>query len=74
VSSATAGIHNEFVSHLNRFTYAISFAALIAAAAGESDYWGTQKGIQGSVLFFLVPLFLVILNSFGVEVSVDLHW
>jgi len=52
-----------------RFTYSISFAALIAATAGQSDYWGTPKGIQGGVLFFIIPLFLVILNSFGVEVS-----
>lgn len=57
--------------HCDRFTYSISFAALIAAVAGESEYWGTQKGIQGSVLFFLVPLFLIILNSFGVKVSAE---
>ncbi|CAI6332912.1 unnamed protein product [Periconia digitata] len=49
------------------FTYAISFAALIAATAGEAEYWDTPKGIQGGILFFLIPLFILILNAFGIE-------
>ncbi|KAF2473416.1 uncharacterized protein BDR25DRAFT_323953 [Lindgomyces ingoldianus] len=49
------------------FTYAIAFAALVAATAGEAEYWETPKGIQGGILFFLVPLFLLILNAFGIE-------
>ena len=51
-----------------RFTYAISFAALVAATAGMAEYWETPKGIQGGILFFLIPAFLVILNAFGIEV------
>lgn len=50
------------------YTYAISFAALVAATAGAAEYWATSKGIQGGILFFLVPLALLILNSFGIEV------
>lgn len=53
---------------LYRFTYAISFAALVAATAGIADYWQTPKGIQGGVLFFLVPAILVFINAFGIEV------
>jgi amino acid transporter len=53
---------------LHRFTYAISFAALVAATAGISDYWETPKGIQGGILFFLVPAVLVVINAFGIEV------
>ncbi|PVH93814.1 hypothetical protein DM02DRAFT_721569 [Periconia macrospinosa] len=49
------------------YTYAISFAALIAATAGEAEYWATSKGIQGGVLFVLIPGFLIILNAFGIE-------
>lgn len=55
------------------FTYAISFAALVAATAGEAEYWETPKGIQGGILFFLIPLFLLILNAFGIEVNSLLH-
>jgi len=54
------------------FTYAISFAALVAATAGEAEYWETPKGIQGGILFFLVPLFLLVLNAFGIEVRYPL--
>ncbi|KAH3913113.1 hypothetical protein HBI56_087620 [Parastagonospora nodorum] len=49
------------------FTYAISFAALVAATAGIADFWDTPKGIQGGVLFFLVPAVLVVINAFGIE-------
>jgi amino acid transporter len=51
-----------------RFTYSINFAALIVAAAGVLEYWGPGKAIQGTIMFFVVPLFLVLLNSFGVHV------
>lgn len=52
-----------------RFTYAVSFPALIAATAQEAVYWNPPKGIQGGILFFIVPVVLGILNSFGVEVG-----
>jgi amino acid transporter len=51
-----------------RFTYSINFAALIVAAAGVLEYWGPGKAIQGTIMFFVVPLFLVLFNSFGVHV------
>ncbi|KAH7083883.1 amino acid permease/ SLC12A domain-containing protein [Paraphoma chrysanthemicola] len=49
------------------FTYAISFAALVAATAGIAEYWETPKGIQGGVLFFLVPAILLVINAFGIQ-------
>lgn len=52
----------------HRFTYAISFAALVAATAGIAEYWDTPKGIQGGVLFFLVPVILLVTNAFGIQV------
>jgi hypothetical protein len=56
-----------------RFTYAISFAALIVGAAAEAAYWTTPKGIEAGVLFFLIPLILVIINALGIEVC-NLGW
>ncbi|KKK14130.1 hypothetical protein AOCH_000811 [Aspergillus ochraceoroseus] len=50
------------------FTYSINFAALIVAAAGVLDFWDPGKAIQGTVIFFAVPLFLVLFNSFGVQI------
>ncbi|KAJ5160876.1 uncharacterized protein N7482_007880 [Penicillium canariense] len=50
------------------FTYAMSFAALIVAGAGVLDYWDPGKAIQGTVMFFLVPLFIIFFNSFGVQI------
>ncbi|GES63273.1 amino acid transporter [Aspergillus terreus] len=55
-------------------TYSINFAAMIIAAAGQIEIW-TKKGdddhgkaIQGTIIFFVVPLFLVLFNSFGVQI------
>ncbi|KAL4945278.1 hypothetical protein BDV06DRAFT_185338 [Aspergillus oleicola] len=50
------------------FTYSINFAALIVAGAGVLDYWDPGKPILGTIMFFVVPLFLVLLNSFGVQI------
>ncbi|RAQ55503.1 amino acid transporter [Aspergillus flavus] len=49
-------------------SYCLNFAAMIVAAAGEVEFWNTSKAIQGTVILFIVPLFLVLLNSFGVQV------
>jgi amino acid transporter len=51
-----------------RFTYAIAFAALIVGAAAEASYFGTPKGIEAGVFFFLIPLALVVINALGIEV------
>ena len=53
---------------LDRFTYAISLTALIAATAGMAEFWDTPKGIQGGVLLFLMPVVLVIFNVLGIQV------
>ncbi|KAI8932384.1 hypothetical protein NX059_010572 [Plenodomus lindquistii] len=50
------------------FTYAISFAALVAATARIAEFWDTPASIQGSILFFLVPSVLLLINAFGIEI------
>ena len=56
-----------------RVTYANSFAALIVGAAAEAAYWTPPPGIEAGVLFFLIPLILVIINALGIEVC-NLGW
>ncbi|KAI9685676.1 MAG: hypothetical protein M1822_004236 [Bathelium mastoideum] len=53
------------------FTYAISFAALIATAYQEVGYWEVAKGVKGGVLFVLVPFVLGFINCFGVDIYGD---
>ncbi|KAI9653227.1 MAG: hypothetical protein M1821_007658 [Bathelium mastoideum] len=53
------------------FTYAISFAALIATAYQEIGYWEVAKGVKGGVLFVLVPFVLGFINCFGVDIYGD---
>lgn len=53
-----------------RFTYAISFAALISTAFQEVQYWDIAKGVDGGILFIVVPIVLGFLNCFGVEVGI----
>ncbi|KAL5001028.1 amino acid permease/ SLC12A domain-containing protein [Aspergillus recurvatus] len=54
-----------------RFTYSVSFGALIATLAAEVDFWtgadGT-KAIDGAVIYFLVPFILAIINATGIKV------
>ena len=57
-----------------RLACCITFAAVIVAIAIEVQYFSasggqSQKGIDGAVLFFILPLSLVIINSIGVRVS-----
>ncbi|CAJ2504035.1 Uu.00g114290.m01.CDS01 [Anthostomella pinea] len=49
------------------FTYSVSFAALVAASAAEIHYWSNSAGLDAGVLYLLVPLILVVINSFGIE-------
>lgn len=52
----------------SRYTYAISFAALIAAVAAESEFWDSvSKPFQATVFFVVLPLFLIVINALGVE-------
>lgn len=50
------------------FTFSMTFSALISATAGEAGFWDPGKPILGVVIFLVVPLFLIIFNSFGVEI------
>ncbi|KAI1102621.1 amino acid/polyamine transporter I [Jackrogersella minutella] len=49
------------------FTYSVAFAYLISAAAAEVQYWTTTTELDVVVLYILVPLILILINSFGVE-------
>ncbi|KAI1771750.1 hypothetical protein F4818DRAFT_202908 [Hypoxylon cercidicola] len=57
------------------FTYSVSFAALIATSATEAHYFpygsndnNDRAGIDAGVLYLLVPLILLFINSFGIKV------
>ncbi|RDW83665.1 Amino acid transporter [Aspergillus mulundensis] len=53
------------------FTYSVSFGALIATLAAEVDFWtgaDGSKALDGVVIYFLVPLILVLVNATGIEV------
>ncbi|KAL4905103.1 hypothetical protein BDW74DRAFT_19060 [Aspergillus multicolor] len=53
------------------FTYSVSFGALVATLAAEVDFWtgaDGSKALDGVVVYFLVPLILVLVNATGIEV------
>ncbi|KAK3335231.1 amino acid transporter [Cercophora scortea] len=53
------------------FTYSVSFSALIAVASAEFDFWpGFQDkpGVQGGVIYLCIPLLLVLVNAFRIEI------
>ena len=51
----------------SRFTYAIAFPAFTTAIAGDLT---PPKAIDGVILFFLVPVIIVFINSLGVRVCI----
>lgn len=51
----------------HRYTYTVTFTALIVGAANLADYWDIPFAWK-SVIFILVPIMLWIINSFRVEV------
>jgi hypothetical protein len=53
---------------ISRFTYAISFAALIATIRGIAEYWETPKFTQGGALFIAIPAAFIILQAFDIQV------
>jgi hypothetical protein len=63
-----------FVLTVDRFTYAISFVALLSATAGFLNHWDLDNPeyVRGFVMFFLVPAVLVGFNTFGVQVRYNL--
>ncbi|XWW93005.1 hypothetical protein V2A60_000933 [Cordyceps javanica] len=51
------------------FTYAASFAALVATSAAEIHFWKQDdKAFDGAVLYFLIPCFLIFLNCFRIDI------
>ncbi|KAF4585776.1 amino acid transporter [Ophiocordyceps camponoti-floridani] len=51
------------------FTYSVSFAALIATSAAEIHLWlPTSKVFDGVVVYLLIPVTLVLINTFEVEI------
>jgi amino acid transporter len=59
-----------------RFTYSISFSALIATAAAEFGFWSIfdgNKGIEGGIGYLCIPLALVLVNTLGIKVSLRRH-
>jgi hypothetical protein len=54
-----------------RITYSISFSALVATSAAEFVYWPAiynNKSFQGLVIYFAIPLCVILINSFGIGV------
>ncbi|KAI2470992.1 amino acid permease-domain-containing protein [Annulohypoxylon bovei var. microspora] len=49
------------------FTYSVAFAYLIASTAAETHYWTRNPEVDGVVLYLIVPLLLLVINSFGVQ-------
>ncbi|KAI1457955.1 amino acid permease-domain-containing protein [Annulohypoxylon moriforme] len=49
------------------FTYSVSYAYLISATASEVHYWINSPEFDGVVLYLIIPLILILINSFGVE-------
>ncbi|GJN78914.1 hypothetical protein PLIIFM63780_002425 [Purpureocillium lilacinum] len=52
-----------------RFTYSVSFSALVATSAAEIHYWiNGNKAFDGGVVYFLIPLILICVNSLRVDI------
>ena len=52
-----------------RFTYSVSFAALIAATAAHFDFWMPGKPLfDGFVVYSIIPIILIVLNTLSVKV------
>ncbi|GJN70984.1 amino acid transporter [Purpureocillium lilacinum] len=51
------------------FTYSVSFSALVATSAAEIHYWiNGNKAFDGGVVYFLIPLILICVNSLRVDI------
>jgi hypothetical protein len=62
---------NSSWSDALRYTYSVSFAALIATVASEVSFFGpTSDAVEGGVVFFLLIVVLVLINGFKIEVSI----
>lgn len=58
-------------SQLNpyRYAYSISFTTLVIAAGDLASHWTWSSSLQDVVFIVVAPIFLLILNCFGVLVS-----
>lgn len=54
-----------------RFTYAVSFSALIATSSALMNFWidQTNQGLSVGIVYVLIPIIMVFVNAFGIEVS-----
>ncbi|OGE50939.1 hypothetical protein PENARI_c015G08367 [Penicillium arizonense] len=53
------------------FTYSMSFSTLVATSAAEFNFWrgiNDSRTIQGVVIYFLIPLILVLLNTMRIQI------
>ncbi|KAL2841863.1 amino acid permease-domain-containing protein [Aspergillus pseudoustus] len=53
------------------FSYSVGFGALIATLAAEFDFWtGTSgdKGIDGGIVYLLIPVILIAVNALDIEI------
>jgi amino acid transporter len=73
--SLASGFTKMEDADISRFTNAIGFAAIMNACAGELWYWTVAMSpvdnriLNGAVIFTIVPIALIWLNSLGVKVS-----
>ncbi|KAI1404765.1 amino acid permease-domain-containing protein [Hypoxylon fuscum] len=76
VPGALAVFVREFVDHelgiavgiTYWLSYSISFTTAIASSAAYSHYWSQTAAVDGAVWYLLVPLILVVINCFGIEI------
>ncbi|KAK6864315.1 amino acid permease-domain-containing protein [Apiospora arundinis] len=50
------------------YTYSVSFSALVVTTAAETEFWTTDKVLQGIVMFVVLPVIMVIINATNIEV------
>ncbi|KAL2812739.1 amino acid permease-domain-containing protein [Aspergillus granulosus] len=53
------------------FSYSVGFGALIATLAAEFDFWtgtGGDEGIDGGIVYLLIPLILIAINALDIEI------
>lgn len=56
-------------TNYQRFTYSVSFAALLVATAKEVDFWTHgNDAFNGFLMYLILPCCLILTNAFKVEV------
>jgi len=55
---------------MNRFTYSVGFAALIASAANNLNYWTHDiPGVTVGIIYIALPCVLIAINKLEIGVS-----